>query len=103
MLNEIDAIAMTYFHRCTIKRKSYATDEWGSETATTITVAENLKCAVSKKDLPVSSDNGIQTYTATHTLYTYPKIDIKSGDTIIARSEERRVGKECRSRWSPYH
>ena len=22
---------------------------------------------------------------------------------IITRSEERRVGKECRSRWSPYH
>ena len=22
---------------------------------------------------------------------------------MIARSEERRVGKECRSRWSPYH
>ena len=22
---------------------------------------------------------------------------------IIKRSEERRVGKECRSRWSPYH
>ena len=22
---------------------------------------------------------------------------------IMARSEERRVGKECRSRWSPYH
>ena len=23
--------------------------------------------------------------------------------TIAERSEERRVGKECRSRWSPYH
>src|SRR2546425_13109872 len=23
--------------------------------------------------------------------------------TLGARSEERRVGKECRSRWSPYH
>src|SRR2546426_179098 len=23
--------------------------------------------------------------------------------TITGRSEERRVGKECRSRWSPYH
>src|SRR5690349_21963174 len=23
--------------------------------------------------------------------------------TVRARSEERRVGKECRSRWSPYH
>ena len=22
---------------------------------------------------------------------------------IMERSEERRVGKECRSRWSPYH
>src|SRR2546427_1962499 len=25
------------------------------------------------------------------------------GDLGPARSEERRVGKECRSRWSPYH
>src|SRR3712207_8577398 len=22
---------------------------------------------------------------------------------VVGRSEERRVGKECRSRWSPYH
>ena len=32
---------------------------------------------------------------------------IESGDIDLAildiRSEERRVGKECRSRWSPYH
>src|SRR5256885_2736645 len=25
------------------------------------------------------------------------------GNKIFDRSEERRVGKECRSRWSPYH
>ena len=24
-------------------------------------------------------------------------------ERILFRSEERRVGKECRSRWSPYH
>ena len=24
-------------------------------------------------------------------------------DITFSRSEERRVGKECRSRWSPYH
>ena len=24
-------------------------------------------------------------------------------DSLEERSEERRVGKECRSRWSPYH
>ena len=27
----------------------------------------------------------------------------KKGTEKIFRSEERRVGKECRSRWSPYH
>ena len=26
-----------------------------------------------------------------------------AGQFISVRSEERRVGKECRSRWSPYH
>ena len=29
--------------------------------------------------------------------------DTAAGISTIARSEERRVGKECRSRWSPYH
>ena len=28
--------------------------------------------------------------------------ECKSHD-VLTRSEERRVGKECRSRWSPYH
>ena len=37
------------------------------------------------------------------------KADLKVGKKFInetyssLRSEERRVGKECRSRWSPYH
>ncbi len=26
-----------------------------------------------------------------------------TGELSLIRSEERRVGKECRSRWSPYH
>ena len=32
--------------------------------------------------------------------------DMEAREQLIAgnlRSEERRVGKECRSRWSPYH
>ena len=36
-----------------------------------------------------------------------PVQDVSGGGAKIkegaARSEERRVGKECRSRWSPYH
>src|SRR2546430_12111808 len=29
--------------------------------------------------------------------------DVGVAKEIAKRSEERRVGKECRSRWSPYH
>src|SRR3546814_13150640 len=36
-----------------------------------------------------------------------PATDLVAPDQLVARSEERRVGKECvstcRSRWSPYH
>src|SRR3712207_3429716 len=28
---------------------------------------------------------------------------VPDSDSLDPRSEERRVGKECRSRWSPYH
>src|SRR5690242_6811191 len=28
---------------------------------------------------------------------------LNAGELDVFRSEERRVGKECRSRWSPYH
>src|SRR5712691_11644169 len=35
---------------------------------------------------------------------TLTAIEQKFGvDRLLLRSEERRVGKECRSRWSPYH
>src|ERR1035437_5402471 len=30
-------------------------------------------------------------------------LPLRRGDAVRSRSEERRVGKECRSRWSPYH
>src|SRR2546422_7042884 len=32
-----------------------------------------------------------------------PDLDRKKQLLLLDRSEERRVGKECRSRWSPYH
>ena len=38
----------------------------------------------------------------------FSKMLLKNGGiqlqfSVLTRSEERRVGKECRSRWSPYH
>ena len=33
----------------------------------------------------------------------FREFDIPLKEIKAVRSEERRVGKECRSRWSPYH
>ena len=46
-------------------------------------------------DKAVTSGNGLL-----RTVYAAPPSYDLAG---IPRSEERRVGKECRSRWSPYH
>src|SRR3712207_1292720 len=38
-----------------------------------------------------------------HEFGHFSQDSMRVGETVYARSEERRVGKECRSRWSPYH
>ena len=38
-----------------------------------------------------------------YSLNPYSQYVVKEKDKTVWRSEERRVGKECRSRWSPYH
>ena len=50
---------------------------------------------------PVLSDEQMK-----ETVAKFEKVLTDNGAEILnkeARSEERRVGKECRSRWSPYH
>ena len=37
------------------------------------------------------------------TYLTFAILGLSAIATMFSRSEERRVGKECRSRWSPYH
>ena len=39
-----------------------------------------------------------------HYYTAYPDlVNLRQDEPLNRRSEERRVGKECRSRWSPYH
>ena len=58
----------------------------------TLEQAKQLKAKVEETGL---------TLALTHVYSGYPAV--KEAKMRIARSEERRVGKECRSRWSPYH
>src|SRR4030066_1097003 len=46
-----------------------------------------------------SSDLPVQPYR----IERVPWLGVQASSNAPTRSEERRVGKECRSRWSPYH
>ena len=46
----------------------------------------------------------IESYFESNHLKCPELVSFTSGEALLTdRSEERRVGKECRSRWSPYH
>src|SRR2546430_1287395 len=52
----------------------------------------------------IALQTGVATLISNAGLLDFPtQIIYLDGWLYVARSEERRVGKECRSRWSPYH
>ena len=56
-----------------------------------------------EKNLPLQGGLGAASSNAVATLFALEREADKALDADDRRSEERRVGKECRSRWSPYH
>jgi len=58
---------------------------------------------MSSEDLHVPREVLSQEARLLHYAITSLKEELDAVDWYRQRSEERRVGKECRSRWSPYH
>ena len=77
--------------------------------------AKNFSPEDMKEGIAFAHEHGVKVYVTANILahnydlegaraYFKELKEIKPDALIIAdRSEERRVGKECRSRWSPYH
>ena len=49
------------------------------------------------------TDSGVNPYPYSYSASHKSEDILKDEKQFEGRSEERRVGKECRSRWSPYH
>ena len=56
-----------------------------------------------KVEVAVGAGANARTYTIHLRRLLKPEIKLNYDNSPLTRSEERRVGKECRSRWSPYH
>ena len=58
---------------------------------------------ITQRTLAELAGVGINTLTKIERGEGNPTIEVLEKILDTLRSEERRVGKECRSRWSPYH
>ena len=65
----------------------------------------NIVTDLAKEDFEIVEDGKAQAlqYFARGVGETTPAMHVGLMVDASGRSEERRVGKECRSRWSPYH
>ena len=62
-------------------------------------IFSNMKTKLQRESFMMLPANNLEKYAARFLMMSIGSIIMM----LIARSEERRVGKECRSRWSPYH
>ena len=81
---------------------------WGNSiedmTVRTFNMAGNMSPEVQfHETLIVNSHNEYFIHILENGLWCYIRFAVEETAAGRERSEERRVGKECRSRWSPYH
>src|SRR2546429_3201473 len=97
-------VARFFFFFSSRRRHTRCSRDWSSDVCSSDLILQGAQISVEPGGIKVVSDaqgeylvNGLApgTYTVT--------IEYVGFTTSSKRSEERRVGKECRSRWSPYH
>lgn len=86
-MTDIEILESTYFDRCTIKRKEKIKNPNTGVTETVEKIiAENVKCALSKKDVQMMSSDGVGKLAFSHLLFLNPNVDLREGDTVEVSS-----------------
>lgn len=86
-MTDIEILESTYFDKCTIKRKEKIKNPNTGVTETIeVIIAENVKCALSKKDVKTMSSDGVGKLAFSHLLFLNPNVDLREGDTVEVSS-----------------
>ena len=90
---------MTAVTSAAVSSSTICTRRTGTPSAAADSVPK-MKASSARVDYRHASTPATATVSVSHTLGQRAPERLPSS---VLRSEERRVGKECRSRWSPYH
>ena len=84
-------------------KQGSATEEYRKRVESVYAVVEKIK--QKRPNLAEKAERMAGRYSKKLAEYynSYYRNEASCPSVLISRSEERRVGKECRSRWSPYH
>lgn len=82
-MTDVEILESTYFDLCAIKRKVKVKDPaTGVTTTEEKVIVENIKCALSKKDVQTMSSDGVGKLAFSHLLFLNPNIDLQEGDAV---------------------
>ena len=77
-MTDIEILESTYFDKCTIKRKEKIKNPITGVTETKeVIIAEDVKCALSKKDIQTMNSDGIGTLAFSHLLFLNPLVRLR--------------------------
>src|SRR2546421_207982 len=93
------------------RRHTRSDRDWSSDVCSSDLRADKLAIDINVVDryqdvYPTKQQTGTELFQLVHLAAgSFARVALYFENSILApdRSEERRVGKECRSRWSPYH
>src|SRR2546426_5556820 len=98
---------MSFFFFSSRRRHTRLQGDWSSDVCSSDLPAREEEDQLASKYVEATPPRSAAEPVRTRTCHGRATKKTKSPTWLIAcpakRSEERRVGKECRSRWSPYH
>src|SRR3712207_7684403 len=96
---------MLYFFFSSRRRHTRYWRDWSSDVCSSdlVSSVDSQLCEICPHRLLITKLRQSIVPYAADTKRSCGEHQIFSSHSTVNRSEERRVGKECRSRWSPYH
>ena len=86
-MTDIEILESTYFDKCTIKRKEKIKNPITGVTETEEKIiVEDVKCALSKKDIQTMTSDGVGALAFSHLLFLNPNINLQEGDIVEVSS-----------------